>query len=74
MTREELAQMLESEAHNMIAEHIRAGADPARELADTSGAGLRKALRKMRYHDSISRNAQAAFQAIVDGELEVTDA
>ncbi len=71
ITRERLAQLLESEAHNVIAEHIRAGSDPPHELGDGQG-GLRKALRTSRYEDSYSRNAKATFQDIVSGILKVT--
>lgn len=72
MTRNELATILENEAHNTIAEHIRAGVDPVRELGDGRG-GLRKALRTTRYADAISRHAQATFQDIVSGALTVSD-
>lgn len=72
MTRNQLATLLENEAHNVIAEHIRAGCDPAKELSDGHG-GLRKALRTSRYHDAASRNAKATFEAIVSGELVLDD-
>lgn len=72
ITRETLAQLLENEAHNVIAEHIRAGSDPIHELGDGEG-GLRKALRTSRYDDSISRHAQEMFTDIVTGRLKVAE-
>lgn len=71
MTRKELALLLEDEAHNVIAEHIRAGADPAIELGDGRG-GLRKALRTSRYKDALGRSTTATFEDIVRGEITVT--
>ena len=71
MTREALALLLEHE-HSVIAEHIRAGVDPARELGDGQG-GLRKALRRSRYADHIARTAKATFEGIVRGDITVTD-
>jgi hypothetical protein len=72
ITREQLALLLENEAHSVIAEHIRAGTDPVHELGDGRG-GLRKALRSSRYADSISRNARGTFAGIVRGEIKVID-
>jgi hypothetical protein len=71
ITRIQLAAMLEGEAHNTIAEHIRAGVDPVHELGDGKG-GLRKALRTSRYADAMAREARATFEGIVRGEIEVT--
>lgn len=70
MTRDELALLLENEAHPAIAEHIRAGANPVHELGDGRG-GLRKALRTSRYQDDIARNTRTTFEDIVTGKLVI---
>ena len=70
MTREELALLLENEAHLALAERIRAGSDPIDVLSDGHG-NLRKALRRGRYRDHISANARATFWEIVQGMLVV---
>jgi hypothetical protein len=71
ITRSQLATLLEQEAHNALAERIRAGSEPAEVLGDGNG-GLRKALRRSRYHDAISRNAKQTFADIVSGRVTVT--
>jgi hypothetical protein len=63
--RDELARLLENEAHNAMAERIRAGSDP-RTVLDTP------AIRKPRYGDQMSREAIATFEAVISGELEVS--
>jgi len=74
MTREELAQLLEAEAHNEIAEHIRAGVDPQREFGDDSHpSGVRKALRRSRYGDQYARDALALFADVAAGRVVITD-
>jgi hypothetical protein len=70
MTRSALANLLENEAHNAIAERIRAGSDPVHALGNGQG-GLRKALRTSRYADAISRDAKAVFEDVVRGEIVV---
>jgi hypothetical protein len=73
MTRDLLARLLVHEHHPVIAEHIRAGCDPAHELADADGTGLRKALRTSRYCDAIQRDAKATFERVVSGDIIIEE-
>lgn len=72
ITRSQLAMLLDDESHSVIAEHIRAGSDPQSELRDGTG-GLRKALRRSRHDDGISRRAHAIFAGIVEGTMRVEE-
>jgi hypothetical protein len=71
ITRERLAEALEGEAHNELAERIRAGSNPADVLGDGHG-GLRKALRRSRYDDQRSRAARELFTSAACGALALT--
>jgi len=62
MTREQLALLLENEAHLTAAERIRCGESPARVLSD-----LRPFV--SRYNDAISREAVTTFQDVIAGRL-----
>lgn len=72
VTREQLALLLENEAHHDLAERIRAGSDPVLVLGDDAG-GLRRALRSSRYDDEQSHHARGTFTGIVTGAITIRD-
>lgn len=66
-TREQLATLLENEAHNAAAERLRSGED--------AQAVMKSILHhRPRYRDDTSREAHAMFRAVANGEVAVEDA
>jgi len=71
ITRDELAILLENEAHNGLAQDIRSGRNPRSAFTEPGHVGLLRKLREPRYLDGISAEAVATFKAVYSGELGV---
>lgn len=70
ITRDQLAILLENEAHNAFADLIRRGHDPGQVLGDGHGR-LNSSCLRPRYRDAESETAIATFDDVVTGRIQV---